>query len=76
MWLVNNLKYSTFLCSDAGTDGLTVTGYIITTVVICTVFLIIIIISFFVNAKKTNKLCWVSKRKSVVVKRLSQALLN
>ena len=74
MWLVNNPKYSTFLCSDGSTDGLTVTGYIITTVVICTIFLIIIVISFFVNAKKTNKLCWVSK--SVVVKRLSQALLN
>merc|ERR1719220_2077733 len=39
-------------------DSISVTGYIITSVVISSIFLIIIVIFTIVNARKTNKLCW------------------
>ena len=67
MWLVNNpsiLKNKGLSPSSDGTDtdSLSVSGYIITSALICSILLLILLISFFINAKKTNKLCWVSRR--------------
>ena len=71
MWLVNTVNNTDFfwvkntnisLSDSVGSDdSISVTGYIITSVVLTSLFLIIIVISTIVNARKTNKLCWVSK---------------
>ena len=70
MWLVNTLNnphffwgkktYISLSDSVGSDDSINVNGYIITFIVITSIFIIIIVVTTLVNARKTNKLCWVS----------------
>ena len=73
MWVVNTVNNTNFFgektnisVSDSvsSDESINITGYIITSVIIGSIFLIIIVISTILNARKTNKLCWVSKKLS------------
>jgi len=52
------------------------TGYIILTFVLLSIFSTLIIISFIINAKKTNKLCWANKNPEIIQEKNNELNLD